>query len=416
MNAAPSLDASITPRDHGAVTRPPIELDVLVVGGGISGLLTLDALHRQGCAACLIERTALGHGQTIWSQGIIHGGLKYALGGVAGSASKAIAEMPETWRSMFRGEAMPDLSGVRLRSDDCAIWATEGASSIAGLLGAKLALQTKPTVWKNDERPEVLQLHSGRVLRVAEPVLEPLSLLTVLAERHAERLIHGNVTQMDISGEHPKVSFSIDAETHFIHADRIVITAGLGTEQLYGQLRGSTEAPPRMQQRPLRMVMARGDLPVLNGHCIRGTSPWLTITTVADTSPTIWQIGGTIAEEGSAMTAEQTIAAAINAVSTALPHVSLSGIQWATYDAPRAECATEDGGRPDRPSLTTVGPLLIGWPTKLALAPMLAADIAAAVSPAGRSHKPLDYPQPPIAIPPWEENQSWTNVHSAAQV
>ena len=56
-----------------------MRLDVLVFGGGAAGLWCLDRLRRAGYHAILLESKAIGSGQTIQSQGIIHGGGKYAL-------------------------------------------------------------------------------------------------------------------------------------------------------------------------------------------------------------------------------------------------------------------------------------------------------------------------------------------------
>jgi monoamine oxidase len=41
-----------------------LSIDTLVVGGGVAGLFALDALVRAGHAALLVEREALGLGQT----------------------------------------------------------------------------------------------------------------------------------------------------------------------------------------------------------------------------------------------------------------------------------------------------------------------------------------------------------------
>ena len=56
-------------------------VDVLIFGGGGAGLWLLDELHRAGHRVMLAECDALGAGQTVASQGIIHGGLKYTLPG-----------------------------------------------------------------------------------------------------------------------------------------------------------------------------------------------------------------------------------------------------------------------------------------------------------------------------------------------
>ena len=65
----------------------PLSLDVLILGGGAAGLWLLDELHQAGYRVLLLETESHGLGQTISSQGIIHGGLKYALRGRPSRAS-----------------------------------------------------------------------------------------------------------------------------------------------------------------------------------------------------------------------------------------------------------------------------------------------------------------------------------------
>ena len=52
-----------------------LKTDVLIFGGGIAGLWLLNRLHNAGYSAWLMEQEALGSGQSIASQGMIHGGL-----------------------------------------------------------------------------------------------------------------------------------------------------------------------------------------------------------------------------------------------------------------------------------------------------------------------------------------------------
>jgi glycerol-3-phosphate dehydrogenase len=63
-------------------------VDVLVIGGGVCGLWALHALLDAGYDAWLLERSALGDGQTIASQGILHAGAKYRLPGNAVDAAR----------------------------------------------------------------------------------------------------------------------------------------------------------------------------------------------------------------------------------------------------------------------------------------------------------------------------------------
>src|SRR3989338_3237970 len=103
--------------------------DIVIIGGGIAGLWLLNRLRQQGFDAIVLEKSALGSGQTIASQGIIHGGLKYALSGVLSPASSAIAAMPEHWRRCLRGEGDVDLRGCRVLGPHYFMWSGGGYRS-----------------------------------------------------------------------------------------------------------------------------------------------------------------------------------------------------------------------------------------------------------------------------------------------
>ena len=72
--------------------------DVIIIGGGICGLWLLAAIRQSGRQAILVERDSLGGQQTLASQGMIHGGIKYTLGGFTTPSSENIASMPARWK------------------------------------------------------------------------------------------------------------------------------------------------------------------------------------------------------------------------------------------------------------------------------------------------------------------------------
>ena len=74
-----------------------LSIDLAIIGGGIAGLWTLAEARSRGLNALLFEKDQLGCGQTLSSQGIIHGGAKYTLHGKKEAATCNIQSMPERW-------------------------------------------------------------------------------------------------------------------------------------------------------------------------------------------------------------------------------------------------------------------------------------------------------------------------------
>lgn len=86
-----ALNAARRTRELLALGDRP-EVDVLVIGGGITGAgLALDAASR-GLRTVLVERRDLAHGTSRWSSKLIHGGLRYLASGQLGIAHESAAE------------------------------------------------------------------------------------------------------------------------------------------------------------------------------------------------------------------------------------------------------------------------------------------------------------------------------------
>lgn len=401
----------------------PLQLDALIFGGGITGLWLLDALHRSGHRAILLEAGNLGEGQTIWSQGIIHGGLKYALKGRPSRASRMIRDMPMRWRRCLAGESTPDLSSSTMRGEYCSLWSLPGLRSRVGLLGARFGLRVRPRPMPKTERPDPLRNWPGPVSRIDEQVIEPHSVLAMLADQHRPRclqidtrsgleFVHGEPGQVTtVRLLNPETSEPLD-----VAPGRVILAAGGGNAQLRRACGLSEHA---MQLRPLHMVMARGGLPRMNGHCIRGTAPWLTITSTIDCADrVVWQIGGQLAEDCVDMSSEDTIARAKRDLILAMPDLDLSSTSFSTYRADRAE-ASNSARRPDGPVHILEGNALTLWPTKLALVPMLTDQVMEGMpAPAGFGNNEAllqEWPRPTVALPPWERDVAWTDSHSAGR-
>lgn len=67
-------------------------LDVLVIGGGITGAgIALDAATR-GLSVALVEKHDLAFGTSRWSSKLVHGGLRYLASGNVGIARRSAVE------------------------------------------------------------------------------------------------------------------------------------------------------------------------------------------------------------------------------------------------------------------------------------------------------------------------------------
>lgn len=88
---ATALNAARRSRELAALGDDPV-VDVLVIGGGITGVgIALDAASR-GLRTVLVERRDLAHGTSRWSSKLVHGGLRYLASGQFGIAHESAAE------------------------------------------------------------------------------------------------------------------------------------------------------------------------------------------------------------------------------------------------------------------------------------------------------------------------------------
>jgi len=385
-----------------------LKADIAIFGAGIAGLWTLARLLQAGYSAVLFEKSAIGGIQTIASQGIIHGGTKYALTGSLNKSAQSIADMPEIWRNALAGKGELDLQGTRILTEHQHLWSSQGVlSRLTGFFASK-AMRSKMQQLNGSERPLLFQdpAFKGVLYQLNEPVLDICSLIQRLA-----KLCKGHIFKWNEQAKLTPNSCLINGIE--IKVKQIVLAAGKGNQALLQQI-GHNQ--PAMQLRPLHMVMLRGKLPPLHAHALGASAnPRLTITSYPLAGgQQVWNLGGEIAEQGNGRNHESQINAAKKLMAGLIPWLELSNLQWSTYRIERAETKTAAGQRPDGCFVDQNQGVITIWPTKLAFAPRVAQEVLAQLNQADIQPESCDLTplqslkRPPFAKPPWECAERWS--------
>lgn len=390
--------------------------DIVIFGGGIAGLWLLNRLRAAGFAALLLESDSLGGGQTGKSQGIIHGGMKYALTGALNSEALAMADMPEHWRACLEGKGELDLSKVPVLSQHQYLWSPQRfAAKLTGFL-AGAALSSKVDTVPKKDYPVVFQNSGfkGEVYALNEMVLDIPVLVRELAKTNEEALLqieplNDEALKFDTNGNLVSATVTHDGKALVISAQQFVFAAGSGNEVIIKQLKNESVA---MQLRPLHMVMVQTpfDYP-LYAHCMGlSNRPRITITTHhTQDGKSVWYLGGQLAEDGVSRSKEKQIAAARQELKSLFPWLDFSDAEFATFFVDRAEPKQRGMLKPDTSYAKTIQNITIAWPTKLALAPKLAREIMDAFNKAKLTPRVNDtsalqsWPKPSVASPVWEQ-------------
>lgn len=392
-----------------------IDLDIAIIGGGVAGLWLANRLKTQGFNIALFEHKALGSDQTMASQGMIHGGMKYTLNGMLTGASEAIADMPQHWRACLCGDGDVDLRNTRILSDHFFLWSSDSITAKLTSFLASKATHGRADAVPDDRRPPLLRHKdfNGSLYRLVDIVLDTHSLVTNLAHNVESQCFLVTDTELR-KDESDNAYLHIEtAEGALeVHAKRFILTAGQGNAALLAQLGLDI---PAMQLRPLQQVMVKHKHPFhFFGHCLGAeTTPRLTISShTLNKDEQVWYLGGSLAERGANLEPDELIEQAKQELAELIPWVDLGEAEWATLPIKRAEPLQTNFMRPDNAFITAAkdcGNLLVGWPTKLTLVPNLANQALdllaqAGITPSLKSaiHELAHLPKPPIAATPWE--------------
>ena len=364
-------------------TQSTTAFDLVIIGGGIGGLWLLNRACNAGYNAILFEQEALGNEQTIASQGMIHGGIKYALSGALSGSSEAIADMPDHWRRCLRGEGDVDLRTADVLSEHFYFWSSQSIGSRMTSFFASKFTRCRVDKIKKEQRPAIFDdpLFKGSLYKSIDIVLDVPSVLSSLYGNYADRIFKIDWSESKLVRNQSTGRLDgLKIGDNTISANHFVFSAGKGNQGLMGAI---AVEKPEMQIRPLQQVIFTHDchLPIY-AHCLGANpSPRLTISShKTESGKTAWYLGGDLATEGVNDSPEQLIAKAKAEIAELFPWIDFGETAWSTLPVDRAEPKQKGLIKPDKAFAAKAEGcenLIVAWPTKLTLAPNMADEVLA---------------------------------------
>ena len=346
------------------------KVDFAIVGGGATGLWLNVLLARAGFSTIVIEKTALGVQQTLASQGMIHGGVKYSLSGFANDHFYTLKNMPSRWAKCLSGDDPVDLRNVKILSPLYYMFSDESLSSrLLTFLGSQL-LRGHISRVKPEDFPEafISSRFKSDLYALRDIVIDTRSLVENLAKDFETRIVKGSPEIVRYQG---KIASLIVNGDYRIKAEKYILAAGIGNQEIIDAL----EIPVEMQNRPLHQVVIRGkNLPDLFAHAvsIRDLSkPRITFTTHIVGDYKYWYLGGKLAETGVERSRLDQIKFAKEELNKIIPWVDFSECKFSTFRINRAEPKSKRNLKPAKPFVKFHENTIVCWPTKLALMPTL---------------------------------------------
>jgi glycine/D-amino acid oxidase-like deaminating enzyme len=214
-------------------------LDVVIVGGGVQGLVVLNALVAEGYSCALVSDGDLGSGQTLHS----HGYLSTGFGMFGPELPRASAEVVQPYLENH---------GVEL-SHDWVMIPPPGQPMFEGLPAATL--------------PDGFIMAPGLgAVRLADASFPKRGLVEALSHSHHDRVLRGHATP-HWNGERVEaisVRPSDGGEEVVLSTKAVVVAAGCGSKRFVQGLVGETPQTEQIKHRRVHMICVRaphGSLP-----------------------------------------------------------------------------------------------------------------------------------------------------------
>ncbi|NCX94015.1 MAG: FAD-dependent oxidoreductase, partial [Gammaproteobacteria bacterium] len=299
-----------------------------------------------------------------------------------------------------------DLSKVSLLSKHHYLWSQGFTAGLKTLVSSK-TLSSDNRVLKRHEFPDFFQLPAfkGSLCELDEMILNVPELIESLRQPYADFILKAE-NPITLEWQENLLKRVRVGDVSF-QASRYIFTAGAANEALLAPLQNIA---PRMQRRPLHMVCVKMPkaLPVFAHYVGNSTLPRITITThPTQDGGAVWYLGGAVAESGLERSEKDQCQFARAEIAALLPWLDQTRFKFRSFIIDRAE-GFNQGKRPDNFMLYPLGNTLIGWPTKLTLAPAFAEAVLNSCQQDLKIQKcsldSLDnFPRAHTATPPWEE-------------
>ena len=377
------------------------KIDVAIIGGGIAGTWLLRLLSQKGYNAVLLEQNELGCGQTLASQGMIHGGLKYALTGLLSDESEAIAKMPLRWKNcLYSKEGEFDLRHTKILSDSYYMYSESKMGKLASFFASK-TLRSRIEKVGHDDRPQCFDRFKGSLYRLNDLVLNTESLLRELLSGLEDRAFKLECSDKTI--KKLDKGYQLNLSDTEIETDTLINCSGNGTKSL---LEGLNINEFEIQNRPLKQIIvdAPQDLSMF-AHCLTNlssTEPRMTITTHQKKNKKIWYIGGQLATEGADLTDDLLIEKAKIELEQCVSWLKLEEDSLRIFAIDRVEPYTKNQRKPDEAFAERIQDFIQCFPTKLTLTPNLGDKIMLLLD--RPKHKDIinsAHARANIGAPPW---------------
>ena len=337
-------------------------MDAAIVGAGVGGLWLANLLVNRGLAVAVCDGAPVGGVQTIASQGVIHGGLKYGFA----HTPTALTEMPARWRRCLAGDGEIDLSQVPTTAERMHLFSAASDARVRALVAGHL-LAGRAERLNASATPPFDHAKRGVLLALEDFVVDVPALVRALAAPLRGRIIHHAVTADALVHCHNRLR-RIEVPGYDIDANVYLFAAGTGNARL---LRAAGFADVTPVRRPLRQTTVWLDEPArLFAHCLTkmvGAEPEMTITSHGRSL----YIGGKVASEGVRRDHHSQVAMVRRLLGELFPNIDLTSAKFATCLVDRAE-PRAGGIRPSSDAFALRrGNCVLCWPLKLSLAPRL---------------------------------------------